>query len=207
MQHTAGVDVASSDVAKRINVVRLRNGGSRKGDIKAEALPVGADKPVLNRRSNARIPPANEITEGVDTKYGRVRGTRKVDFRKGALLPRETVICKQVSVSIEEIPITDDCTGLIDPQSERVTCAGEIQRGQHPFAEQEPVRESVVANELPNHIASIVDLKSFTEICAQYSVRCKGNELPCSNQQCVSGRHDTVCTDNLAMIVDAASCG
>ena len=122
MLSAASVNVHSGDVAKGIDVVRLGNGGTRK--IEAEALPVRAHEPVLNRRSNARKPPPDEIATGIDTQYGRVSGTGEVYFRKSAILPSETMLGEQVAVGIEEMPRTDDGTGLINPKSLRLVAPG-----------------------------------------------------------------------------------
>src|SRR5215813_1933696 len=113
VSHTVHVEVDASNVATRIDPVSLRENGLREGNIKAEALPVGANKPVCLRVQTS-VPPSPEIATGIDTRDKRVYGTGEIYFRKSSILPRETMLFEQVAVSIEEIPRTDDCTGRID---------------------------------------------------------------------------------------------
>ena len=48
MAHTVGVDVRACDLAIRVNVVNLRLDGASDRNIKAEALPLRANKAMSN---------------------------------------------------------------------------------------------------------------------------------------------------------------
>src|SRR5215813_11757580 len=117
------------------------------------------------------------------------------------------MLFEQVAVGIEEIPRTDDCTGLIDSKGWRLAGTGEIQCGQHTLAEEEPVKESVVTDELSNNIPAIIDVPCLAEVCALYCRGCDRNELACFDQQGMTWWLDAICTYDIAVIVNAESRG
>src|SRR5215469_14453520 len=144
MQYTDTIDVATGDLATRINIIWLGYGSARNRNIKTKTLPLfRANEAVPNGRTNPRIPLADEITTRIDTNQDRIHGTGKVNFRKNTFIPNETVIFEQIAVGIEEIPITYDSTGFIDPKSECVGRAREIQGSNNTAAQEESVSESV----------------------------------------------------------------
>jgi hypothetical protein len=67
-------------------------------------------------------------------------------------------------------------------------------------------KESIIPKELPDHVAAVVGLKGFAEVRPQDSGWGERNVLAVFDQNSVARRHNAVCADNLAVIVDATSC-
>ena len=91
MKSAAGIGIGTYDLAICVDVIRLRQGGPCERNVKAKALRLRAGKAVPGGIEPG-IPPADQVTTGVDAEDGGIDSAGKIELRKSTFFPREAML-------------------------------------------------------------------------------------------------------------------
>ena len=206
MDGAIGIGVAARNLSSSIDVFRLSRGSASYRHIKAAALLVRTHKSVLERRRDRRIPAADKISPGIDTEQVRISRARVIELRKGPSFPEESVNDQGVTVGIQQVPLTNDRAGFVDPPGVGVIGAREVQPGHGAvFAEKKTVGEPGIVDVGADHVSTVIGFEGFTQRRAQDRTRGDRDVLTMPDQQSVPRGDRPVRADNFAVIVDAAT--